>query len=100
VSRRIREIGVRLALGARPSTVVRMILGSAGRVVALGALAGIPAAVVATRSIRALLYDTQPFDAGVYAVVVAVLGVGTLAAALIPARRAARIDPLSAIRAE
>lgn len=100
VSRRVREIGVRLALGARPWGVVRMILAGAARVAGAGVLAGVPAAFLATRSIRALLYDTQPFDLRVYAAVIVVLGAVTLAAAMVPARRAARIDPLSAIRTE
>jgi putative ABC transport system permease protein len=100
VSRRVREIGVRLALGARPAGVLRMILGSALRVVAIGALLGAAAAVAATRAIAALLYDTRPFDPRVYAAVIVTLGVVTFAAAIIPARRAARIDPVSAIRRE
>ena len=100
VSRRTREIGVRLALGARPSTVVAMVLGSAGRVVVAGALAGIPFVFLAARSVRTLLYDTEPFDAGIYALVMMVLAAVTIAAALVPARRAARVNPLTALRAE
>ncbi len=100
VARRRREIGVRLALGARPGGVVRMILAGAVRIAAAGTLLGVPLAVVATRSVRALLFDTRPFDAGVYAAVVALLAVVTLLAALVPAWRASRVDPLAAIRME
>ena len=100
VSRRTREIGVRLALGARPASVVAMVFGSAGRVVAAGALAGVPFVFIATRAVRTLLYGTEPFDAGIYALVTAVLAVVTFTAALIPARRASRVNPITALRAE
>src|SRR4051812_46064836 len=100
VTRRVREIGVRLALGARPRGVIRLILGAGVRVTAAGHAAGIPAGLIATRAVRALLFDTAPFDAGVYAAVIALLVFCSLVAAIVPAWRASRIDPLQAIRSE
>ena len=100
VSARTREIGVRMALGARRSQVVRMVIGQALRVVAIGVALGIPFAFVGAGSLRALLYGITPFDPAPLAAGAAVLViVGTLAA-LIPSRNAARVDPLVAIRCE
>jgi predicted permease len=100
VSARTREIGVRMALGARRSQVVRMVIGQALRVVAIGVALGIPFALVGARSLRALLYGITPFDPTTLATGATVLViVGTLAA-LIPSRNAARVDPLVAIRCE
>ena len=100
VSARTREIGVRMALGARRSQVVRMVIWQALRVVAIGVVLGIPFAFVGARSLRALLYGITPFDPAPLATGATVLViVGTLAA-LIPSRNAARVDPLVAIRCE
>jgi predicted permease len=100
VSARTREIGVRMALGARRIQVVRMVIGQALRVVAIGVVIGIPFALVGARSLRALLYGITPFDPTTLATGATVLViVGTLAA-LIPSRSAARVDPLVAIRCE
>ena len=100
VSARTREIGVRMALGARRMQVMRMVMAQALRVVAIGVTIGIPFALAGARSLRALLYGVTPFDPGPLAIGAAVLvGVGVLAA-LIPSRNAARVDPLVAIRCE
>ena len=100
VSARTREIGVRMALGARRSQVVRMVIGQALRVVAIGVAVGVPFALLGARSLRVLLYGITPFDpAPLAAGAVVLLIVGT-AAALIPSRNAARVDPLVAIRCE
>jgi ABC-type antimicrobial peptide transport system permease subunit len=100
VSARTREIGVRMALGARRSQVVRMVIGQALLVVVIGVGVGIPFALAGARSLRALLYGITPFDPAplVSGAVVLVL-VGVLAA-LIPSRNAAQVDPLPAIRSE
>jgi predicted permease len=100
VSARTREIGVRMALGARRVQVMRMVIGQALRVIAIGVAAGIPFALAGANSLRALLYGVTPFDPVPLAFGAAVLViVGTLAA-LIPSRNAARVDPLAAIRCE
>jgi len=100
VSARTREIGVRMALGARRSQVVRMVIGQALLVVAVGVGVGIPFALVGARSLRALLYGITPFDPAPLASGVVVLVIVGALAALIPSRRAARVDPLVALRCE
>jgi predicted permease len=93
----IREIGVRLALGARPSTVLRLIVGRGLRLSLAGLIAGAGAAVVMARALERLVPDTR-FDPGVIAAATAALLVAGALASLVPARRALRIDPLDALR--
>jgi putative ABC transport system permease protein len=100
VAQRTREIGVRLALGATVSQIVRAVLGPMARYVALGLALGLPIAWLVTRTSAALFFQVRPTDAWVYLVVAAVLGGVGLTAALVPARRASRVDPLTALRAE
>lgn len=100
VSLRTREIGIRLALGARRSDVLRMVVGEALRLVAIGALAGLIAAFALTRFMSSLLFNVQPTDALTYASITAILGIVTLAASYAPARRATAVDPLVALRYE
>jgi predicted permease len=100
VSARTREIGVRMALGARRSQVVRMVIGQALLVVAVGVGVGIPFALVGARSLRALLYGITPFDPAPLASGAVVLVIVGALAALIPSRRAAHVDPLVALRCE
>ncbi|HKS05374.1 MAG TPA: ADOP family duplicated permease [Gemmatimonadaceae bacterium] len=100
VSARTREIGVRMALGASQTQVIRMVLGQALALVAIGVAVGVPLAFVGARSLRALLYGVTPFDPLPLAIGAAVLvAVGTIAS-LVPSRSAARVDPLIAIRAD
>ncbi len=100
IGQRTREIGVRMALGARPSEVVRQVVFSAGASVAAGCAAGAGAAALLSRFVRSLLFHVSPTDPLVYGAVAAlVLAVAALAAYL-PARRAARIDPVQALRAD
>jgi putative ABC transport system permease protein len=99
-SRRTREIGIRGALGATGGRIARMVLGEASRLAVLGVLAGLPAAAVSTSLIRSLLYSTDPRDPLVYAAVVVTVLVVSLLAAYVPARRAARVSPIIAIRAD
>jgi putative ABC transport system permease protein len=91
---------VRLALGATVSQIVRAVLGPMARYVALGLALGLPIAWLVTRTSAALFFQVRPTDAWVYLVVAAVLGGVGLTAALVPARRASRVDPLTALRAE
>ena len=100
VSRRTREIGVRMALGASSRRVLRMVLRESVSVTALGLLLGVAGAIAAGRLLRGLLFGVSTVDAAVLSAVAALLGVVAVIAALAPARRAARVDPLAAIRAE
>jgi putative ABC transport system permease protein len=100
VSRRRREIGIRGALGATPADVVRFVIGIAMRPVALGACVGVVGALAATRLLESELFETAPGDPVVFAVVVVLLVSTGLAAASIPAWRAARIDPGDVLRVE
>jgi predicted permease len=100
VARRTGEIGLRLALGATRGGVLRSVLRQSAIVVVIGSAAGIPAALLSSRSIASLLYDVTPFDVRVLGGAVATLfGVAMIAAAL-PAWRASRVDPLIALRHE
>jgi predicted permease len=100
VSARTREIGVRMALGAGRSQVVRMVIGQALVVVAIGVTVGVPFALAGARSLRALLYGVTPFDPAPLALGAAVLVMVGLLAALVPSRNASRVDPLVAIRCD
>lgn len=100
VSRRTTEIGVRMALGARPMAVVRTIVGDAARPIALGLVAGVVGSYLASRLVASFLFETSPHDLVTFVGVTGVLAAASLGAAWLPARRAARIDPVSAMRAE
>jgi predicted permease len=100
VTQRRPEIGIRLALGAPASSVVSMVLRSGMLPVALGIVAGLGVSYAASRVVAGLLYGIAPTDALTFTSVTIVLGLAGLAAAYIPARRAARVDPLAAIRAD
>jgi putative ABC transport system permease protein len=100
VWRRTREIGVRLALGARRGEVMRLVLGEAGRIVLIGGVAGIGGALLAVRLVRSLLFDTATYDPMTYAVVTAGLIGVAFVASYLPARRASRIDPMHALRVD
>jgi ABC-type antimicrobial peptide transport system permease subunit len=100
VAQKTREIGVRVALGATARDVQRQILGVALRHLAGGLLIGLPCAWWLSRGFTALLFQVTPADLSVYAgVAVLLCGVG-LAAALIPSRRAARVDPIICLRSQ
>jgi predicted permease len=100
VARRTREIGVRIALGARSTQVVGAMIRDAVWPVALGLAAGLAGTYYATRVIASFLFETQPHDPATLAAAVAMLGVTALLAAWLPARRAATVDPVIALRAE
>jgi putative ABC transport system permease protein len=98
VAQRGREIGVRMALGARPGVVVRMVLASGARPVAAGGIVGLMAAVALAVGIGLSVPGVDPRDPSNYAAVALTIGVVAFLASYLPARRAARIDPLLALR--
>jgi predicted permease len=100
VAQRRREIGIRMALGAQPREVRAMIVRQAVAMGTSGMVAGILGSLAATRVLRALLYGVTPNDPLTFAGVCVMLVTTMLAAAYVPARRATRVDPLTALRAE
>ena len=100
VVQRRREIAVRMAVGAQVTDVRRLVLTEAGALAVLGAGLGIVAAVALTRRLQALLFETSPLDPLVFVAVSTLLVGVCLLASWLPARRAARVDPLAALRAE
>ncbi len=100
VATRTREIGVRLALGARPSRVQRMVLGHALRMVVIGIMVGLPLALLSSRLIESLVFGVTPTDAVTIAAAVAVLALVGVGASALPARRAANLNPVTAIHVE
>ena len=100
VSQRRREIGVRLALGAQRGSVYQLVLGEAGRLTAIGIGAGLVCSVGGATLMRNLLFGTPPWDVMTLTAVAAILGLSALLASYIPARRAAAVDPVEALRAE
>jgi predicted lysophospholipase L1 biosynthesis ABC-type transport system permease subunit len=98
VTQRRREIGIRMALGARPGVVLRMVLREAGGVVVIGLAAGSLGAFALTRVMRGLLYEVSAMDAATYTAVAALLAAAAIVASLVPARQAASVDPASTIR--
>lgn len=100
VSLRTREIGIRMALGAQRGDVLGMVVGHALKLALIGAVVGVAASLAATRSIAGLLYGVQAADPLTFAAVPALLLVVALVAGYLPARRAATVDPLHALRHE
>jgi predicted permease len=100
VSQRTAEIGIRMALGARPEQVVGLVMRNGLGLVAIGLALGLAAAAGAARLIQTLLFDVRPLDPFVYGGVTAVFTIVAALACLIPSARAARIDPLRALRAD
>jgi predicted permease len=99
-SQRTREMGVRIALGAGRATVYRLILREAGGLALVGIAVGLAGAVAVATFMRTLLFDTPPWDVVTLATVAVLLGSAALVASAIPARRAASVDPIDALRAE
>jgi macrolide transport system ATP-binding/permease protein len=100
VVRRTNEIGVRMALGARPDDVTRMVLRDALWMLAAGMLLGVPCAYALAKTMSSELFNLQPLDPATLALALATLLIATCIAAWLPAARAARIDPVSALRQE
>jgi macrolide transport system ATP-binding/permease protein len=100
VSQRTREIGVRMALGAQRGTVYRLILKEAGWATGVGIAVGLLCSVACAMLMRKLLFGTQPWDPSTLAAVAATLAISALIASFVPARRAASVNPVEALRAE
>ena len=100
VARRTRELGVRQALGASPVGLVRMVVRQGAGVIGTGIAVGLAAALALTRVLRSLLYEVEPTDPLTLATITVFLAAVALLAAYLPARRAARVDPMVALRSE
>jgi putative ABC transport system permease protein len=100
VGQRVHEIGVRMALGARATGVVRMVVGEGSRVAALGALMGVAGAMAATRLLSNWLYGVSPTDPVVFVPLAGLMVGAAVLACWLPARRAAQVDPMTSLRAE
>jgi macrolide transport system ATP-binding/permease protein len=98
VSQRVREIGVRIAVGARPRDVLTMVVGQGLRLAAVGLVIGIAAALPLTRLVESQLYGASTADPAVYAAIAVLVILAMVAASWLPARRAAAVDPMQALR--
>ncbi|HEX6464811.1 MAG TPA: FtsX-like permease family protein, partial [Vicinamibacterales bacterium] len=100
IVRRRREIGIRMALGARSREILLMVVGRGMMLVAVGVIVGLAGAGLLTRVLSSLLYGVRPFDPATYVAVPAILATVAVLACAIPARRAAHFDPITALRQE
>jgi ABC-type antimicrobial peptide transport system permease subunit len=100
VSQRTREIGIRMALGARPADVLAMVLREGAALSAAGVALGLPLAALLGFALSSLLYDVKPLDPVVFLAAPALLALAALVATWLPARRATRVTPLTALRAD
>jgi predicted permease len=100
VERRTQEVGIRVALGADAWSVLKLVAGDGLRLAAIGTGTGIVAAATASLALRGVLFDVSPLDPVTYAAVLAVFSAAAMTAAIVPARRALRVDPLIALRAD
>jgi putative ABC transport system permease protein len=100
VSQRTQEIGIRMALGASPASVLSLVVGQNARLIAIGAVIGAAGGAALGRAMQAMLFHVGPTDPATFAEALAVLGGIALVATYVPARRASHIDPLLALRHE
>jgi putative ABC transport system permease protein len=100
VALRSHEIGVRMAIGARPGDILKMVLEEIFVLVAIGAAVGLSGAFALTRVLQGLLFGVNPTDSSTFEMVAGVLAICSMVACLVPARRAAKVDPLVVLRAE
>jgi predicted permease len=100
VANRTREFGIRLAIGAEPRTLIRLVLGDGALLAGLGMVVGVAGAFLVTRWIGSLLYEVSPTDPVVFALLPLTLGAVAIASCYLPARRAAGSDPLTVLRAD
>jgi predicted permease len=98
VSQRTREVGIRMAMGAARVDVLRQMIGESARLILAGGLTGLVSALFVTRLVGSLLFGVSPTDAATFMLAIAVLAAVGMAAGFFPARRAARVDPMTAIR--
>jgi ABC-type antimicrobial peptide transport system permease subunit len=100
VTQRIQEIGIRMALGAQPRDILKMVMVQSGRLIAAGVVAGIAFALILTRMMESLLYGVSSADPATFAGMSVFLAAVAFFACYIPARRAMRVDPMIALRYE
>jgi putative ABC transport system permease protein len=100
VQQRVREFGVRIAMGAAASDVLRLVLGNAAKLMLIGLVLGLTAAAVLSRYLTTLLYQVRPLDPLTFIAVALILLITAAIAVAVPAWRAARVDPVMAFRAE
>ena len=100
VAERTREFGLRTAMGATPGSIIRLVLGQAGRLAAIGIVLGTIGALALSGYVRSLLFGIEPTDPITGAIALGAIVAISLAACLIPARRAIRVDPMMALRSE
>jgi putative ABC transport system permease protein len=100
VLQRTREMGIRMALGAKRTKVIGMVLGEGARLTGVGMAAGLLAALALTRLMANVLFGVQPTDWVTFAIVIPLLAAVALAASYVPAYRASRVDPVTALRHE
>jgi putative ABC transport system permease protein len=100
VQQRTREIGIRVALGARPADVVRLVLKQSAMLALIGICIGLPVAFASTRALRALVHGMSPTDPIALGGAAVLLAAATLVASYLPARRATRVSPMLALRHE
>jgi ABC-type antimicrobial peptide transport system permease subunit len=98
VATRTREIGIRMAIGADKRDIFKLVLGDGGKLLALGLLVGAACAAVLGQLIRGVLHGVPPTDPRVFAAAAGVLALSALLALLVPARRAAQVEPASSLR--
>jgi predicted permease len=100
VTQRTAEVGLRMALGAEPRDIAKLVLGQVMRLTTIGLAAGVVGAVIATRLLRSMLFEVKPGDPATYIGMICLIAAIALLAGYLPARRAARIEPLEALREE
>jgi putative ABC transport system permease protein len=100
VTRRTRELGIRMALGAQRTRLIAMVLKGAVRLIVIGIAIGLPAGLMASRLLESMLFGLKPNDPGVIGVAIFLLTIAALIAAYLPARRASKVDPITALRHE
>jgi hypothetical protein len=100
VSQRTAELGIRIALGAGPRAILALVLKQAGAWIAIGVIIGVAGASALSRYVESMLFDVRITDWQSYAAAVVLLSAMAIVAALVPARRAAKVDPISALRCE